>query len=101
MTGSWIRSVPLRLDFDLRSFFIEERCRVEWKSRRGHRSFVLAAFGARSGKWKELARIDWLRGTASDDMANRWREHLYDSVPAFRLLSDDDFLSTNTKGNVV
>ena len=74
------------LNVALRSFFIEEPCRVEWKSRRGHRSFVLAAFGARSGKWKDLARIDWLCGKVEDDMANAWWEQLFPGVPAFKSL---------------
>ena len=51
-------------------------------------------------KWKELARIDWLRGTAEDDNINRWWEHLYDAVPVFEQLCTK-LSSTNSKGNVV
>ena len=90
------------LNVALWSFFIENSCRVEWTSRRGHRSFVLAAFGARSGKWKDLARIDWLRGRVEDDEANAWWEWLFLSAPAFRALASDSNVSTrNSIGNVV
>ena len=108
--ASWMQSSEGRdtlakhhaLDVALRSFFIEERCRVEWESRRGHRSFVLGAFGARSGTWQELARIDWLRGTVADDRANAWWEQLFLDVPAFQELASDSKLSSrNSRGNVV
>ena len=108
--ASWMQSSEGRdtlaklhaLNVALRSFFIEERCRVEWKSRRGHRSFVLAAFGARSGKWKDLARIDWLRGRFEDDEARAWWERLFLNVPAFQeLASDSNLSSRNSRGNVV
>ena len=45
------------------------RVRVVWESNFGT-SFVLGAPGARNGKWKELARIDWMRGTVKDDKQN-------------------------------
>ena len=108
--ASWMQSSEGRdtlaklhaLNVALRSFFIEERCRVEWKSRRGHRSFVLAAFGARSGQWKDLARIDWLRGRFEDDEARAWRERLFQNVHAFQeLASDSNLSSRNSRGNVV
>ena len=90
------------LNAALRSIFFEERCRVEWESRRGPRSFVLTAFGARSGKWKDLARIDWLRGRIEDDEARAWWERLFLNVPAFqRLVSDSNLSSTKSRGNVV
>ena len=57
------------LNVALWSLCIDNRWRVVWESRRGDRYVVLAAFGARSGTWQELARIDWLRGTAAGDMA--------------------------------
>ena len=50
------------LNAALWSFFIEKGCQVLWESRPGEPSFVLAAYGARKGKWRELARINWLRG---------------------------------------
>ena len=107
--ASWMQSSEGRdtlaklhaLNVALRSFFIEERCRVEWKSRRGHRSFVLAAFGARSGTWKDLARIDWLRGRLEDDEARAWWERLFLNVPAFQELASDSNMSRNSRGNVV
>ena len=90
------------LNVALWSFFIDKRWRVVWESRRGDHSFVLAAFGARSGKWKDLARIDWLRGTVEDDEANAWWEWLFLSLPAFRVLaSDSNVSSRNSRGNVV
>ena len=107
--ASWMQSSEGRdtlaklhaLNVALRSFFIEERCRVEWQSRRGHRPFVLAAFGARSGKWKDLARIDWLRGGFEDDDARARWERLFLDVPAFQLLASDSNMSRNSRGNVV
>ena len=90
------------LNVALWSSFIEKSYRVEWESRGGQRSFVLAACGARSGTWKELARIDLLRGTIEDDEANAWWEWLFLSLPAFRVLaSDSDVSSRNSRGNVV
>ena len=77
------------LNHVLLSFFIHNGYRIEWESRSPTRSFVLAASPWRTGSWKELFRIDWLRGTVADDMANRWWEHLYDSVPVFKQLSAD------------
>ena len=75
---------------------------MEWESRRGHRSFVLGAFGARSGKWKKLARIDWLRrrGRIEDDEANAWWGQLFLRVPAFKSLAYG-VCSRNIRGNVV
>ena len=82
-------------------FFIRNGWRIVWESRSPDRSsFVLADSRWRTGSWKELARIDWLRGTPSDDQANLWWAQLYDSVPVFRMFSED-VGSTNTKGNVV
>ena len=44
---------------------------VVWESRFGT-SFVLGAPAARNGTWKELARIDWMRGTVKDsDLSSR------------------------------
>ena len=63
-------------------------------------SFVLAASPWKTGSWKELARIDWMRGTAEDDKMNVWWEHLFDTVPAFTQLCTEAS-STNSKGNVV
>ena len=63
------------LNVALRSFFIEK----QWK-----RFVVLAAFGARSGKWKDLASTDWLRARIEDDEARAWRAQLFQDVPAFR-----------------
>ena len=61
------------------SFF---RCvRVVWESNVGT-PFVLGAAGARRGKWKELARVDWMRGTVEDDEPNIWWEELFLRVPA-------------------
>ena len=76
--ASWMQSSESRdtwatlnvLNGALWSFFIDEGCRVVWESRRGQQSFVLAAYGARKGKWRELARINWLRGKIEDDEAN-------------------------------
>ena len=68
------------LNVALRSFFIEK----QWK-----RCFVLAALGARSGQWKDLARIDWLRSRIEDDQARAWREQLFLDVPAFQVLASD------------
>ena len=48
----------------------------------------------------ELARIDNLRGTDSDDPGNWWWAGLYDNVPALQRLSPN-VASTKTKGNVV
>ena len=63
---------------------------------------MFAAFGARSRTWKELARIDWLRGTIEDDEANAWWEQLFLRVPAFqKLASDSNVGSRNSRGNVV
>ena len=58
-------------------FFIRGRWRIVWESRSPYRrspdrSFVLAASQWRTGTWRELARIDWLRGTPSDGMAIVW-----------------------------
>ena len=58
------------LNVALWSLFIDNRWRVVWESRRGGRSFILADSHGRTGTWQELARIDWLRGTVADDMAN-------------------------------
>ena len=108
--ASWMQSSEARdtlaklhaLNAALRSFFIEGRCRAEWESRRGHRSFVLAAFGARKGKWKDLARINCLRGRIEDDEARAWWERLFLDVPAFQeLASDSNLSSRNSRGNVV
>ena len=84
------------LNHALWSFFIRNGWRIVWESRSPDRSFVLATSPWRTGSWKELARIDWLRGTPSDDKANLWWEQLYDSVPVFRMFSED-VDSTNTK----
>ena len=90
------------LNAALWSFFIDEGCRVLWESRPGEPSFVLAAYGARKGKWRELARINWLRGKIEDDEANAWCEWLFLNVPAFQLLaSDSNLRSRNSRGNVV
>ena len=89
------------LNAALWTFFIAKRWRVVWESDCG-RSFALGAFGARSGTWQELARIDWLRGTVADDQANAWWEQLFNIVPAFRQLASDSYVSSrNTRGNVV
>ena len=48
----------------------------------------------------ELARIDNLRGTNSDDPGNWWWAGLYDNVPALQRLSPN-VANTKTKGNVV
>ena len=82
-------------------FFV--RCvRVVWESNFG-RYFVLGATGA-SGRWQQLARIDWLRGTVRDDEFNGWCEQLFLRVPAFKSLAWD-VCSRNIKckirGNVV
>ena len=81
-------------------FFI--RCvRVVWESNVGTH-VVLGAAGARRGKWKELARIDWMRGTVEDDEPNIWWEKLFLRVPAFaKLASDSNVGSRNSRGNVV
>jgi len=89
------------LNAALWTFFIAKRWRVVWESDCG-RSFALGAFGARSGTWQELARIDWLRGTVADDQANAWWEQLFNIVPAFQQLASDSYVSSrNTRGNVV
>ena len=59
------------LDEALRAVFFVRRVRVVWESNFGTR-FMLGAAGARRGKWKELARIDWMRGTVKDDEQNIW-----------------------------
>jgi hypothetical protein len=75
--------------------------RVVWESNFGT-EFVLGAPGARKGRWKELARIDWLRGTVKDDQQNIWWEEVFLNVPAFQMLvSDSNLSSTNSRGNVV
>ena len=62
-------------------FFV--RCvRVVWESNFG-RYFVLGATGA-SGRWQQLARIDWLRGTVRDDEFNGWCEQLFYACPPSR-----------------
>ena len=77
------------------------RVRVVWESNFGT-SFVLGAPGARNGKWKELARIDWMRGTVKDDQHNIWWEQVFLNVPAFQeLASDSNVSSRNSRGNVV
>ena len=81
--------------------FIVSRVRVVWESNFGTR-FVLGAPGARNGTWKELAHIDWMRGTVKDDQQNIWWEQVFLNVPAFqRLASDSNLSSTNSRGNVV
>ena len=75
------------LNHVLWSFFIHNGYRIVWESRSPTRSFVLAASPWRTGSWRELARIDWLRGTVADDRANLGWEQLYDSVPVFKQLS--------------
>ena len=91
-----------KLNVALWSFFIEKSYRVEWESRGGQRSFVLATCGARRGTWKELARIDLLRSTIDDDETNAWWEKLYWCVPAFKALAEDsDVGSRKSRGNVV
>ena len=62
--------------------FFVSRVRVVWESNFG-RTFVLAAPGARIGKWQQLARIDWMRGTVKDDQLNMWWEQVFLAVPAF------------------
>ena len=75
--------------------------RVMWESNWGT-AFVLAAPGARMGKWQQLARIDWMRGTVKDDQLNMWWEQVFLKVPAFqRLVSDSNVCSRNSRGNVV
>ena len=69
-SGSEGRDTLAKLNVALWSFFIEKSYRVEWESRGGQRSFVLAAYGARSGTWNELARIDLLRSTIDDDQTS-------------------------------
>ena len=82
-------------------FFIDQRCRVGWESAPGQQPFVLGAY-ARKGKWQQIARIDWLRGTVEDDEQNRWWEQLFLRVPAFqKLASDSNVGSRNSRGNVV
>ena len=101
-SGSEGRDTLAKLNVALWSFFIEKSYRVEWESRGGQRSFVLAACGARSGTWKELARIDLLRSTIDDDETNAWWEKLYWCVPAFKALAEDsDVGSRKSRGNVV
>ena len=81
--------------------FFVKRVRVVWESNFGT-AFVLGAPGARNGKWKELARIDWMRGTVKDDQQNIWWEQVFLNVPAFqRLVSDSNLSSRNSRGNVV
>ena len=62
------------LDNVLSDFFITNRYRIVWESRNERTGelnlFVLAASPWRKGKWQELARIDWLRGTVEDDKIN-------------------------------
>ena len=108
--ASWMQSNEGRDTWDtlnvlngaLWSFFTDEGCRVVWESRPGEPSFVLAAYGARKGKWRELARINWLRGEIEDDEAIAWCEWLFLHVPAFQLLAADSRLrSRNSRGNVV
>ena len=82
-------------------FFIDQRCRVVWESAPGQQPFVLGAY-ARKGKWQQIARIDWLRGTVADDEKNEIWERLFLHVPAFQLLAaDSNLCSRNSRGNVV
>ena len=87
------------LNHMLWSFFFQNGYRMVWESRNPTRTCVLDA-SWRTGTWKELARIDTLRGHIDDDMANTWWERLYDSVPACKRLSPE-VSSRNSKGNVV
>ena len=81
--------------------FFVSRVRVVWESNFGT-SFVLGAPGARKGTWKELARIDWMRGTVKDDKLNACWEEVFLNVLAFQELAKDSFLlNTNSRGNVV
>ena len=80
--------------------FFVRRVRVVWESNFGT-SFVLGASGARNAKWKQLARIDWLRGRFEDDEARAWWERLFLNVPAFQELASDSNMSRNSRGNVV
>ena len=104
--ASEMESIPSRetvfalvaLNEALWSFFVDKRWRVVWESK-FDRSFVLGAWGARSGQWQELARIDWLRGTVADDEKNEIWERLFLNVPAFQLLAADSNLrSRNSRG---
>ena len=102
-SGSEGRDTLAKLNVALWSFFIEKSYRVEWESRGGQRYFVFAACGARSGTWKDLARIDLLRSTIDDDESNAWWEELYWCVPAFQALAfnNSDVGSRDRRGNVV
>ena len=101
-SGSEGRDTLAKLNVALWSFFIENNYRVEWETRGGQRAFVLASCGARSGTWKELARIDMLRSTIDDDETNACWEDLFLNVPAFaKLASDSDLGSRKRRGNVV
>ena len=66
--GRETRAALRALNDALWDLFFVGRVRVVWQSNFG-RYFVLGATGA-SGRWQQLARIDWLRGTVRDDEFN-------------------------------
>ena len=99
--GRETRAALRALNDALSDLFFFRCVQVVWKSNVGT-DFVLGAAGARRGKWKELARIDWMRGTVEDDEPNIWWEKLFLCVPAFaQLASDSNVGSRNSRGNVV
>ena len=99
--GRETRAALRALNDALSDLFFFRCVQVVWESNVGT-AFVLGAAGARRGKWKELARIDWMRGTVEDDEPNIWWEKLFLCVPAFaQLASDSNVGSRNSRGNVV